>query len=220
MAIGTLPNRSIGHGRHAGHDGRGAGAGGDHPSGDTPGGAIVPPRAYVTGITVALGAVLMFFMALVSAYIVRRDMPLSGWLPLAVFPRILWLDTLLLLASSFTLSRARRLLLAGRDSGFRFWWKITAGLGIAFLAGQLIAWRELAAAGVYLATNPSSSFFFVFTATHGLHILGGIAALLWVMFRRPRRLGLATATEVAAIYWHFMDGIWLFLFSLLLFAKA
>lgn len=213
MAVGAIPHRSVdrGAGRGAGN---GRGSNGSH------GGPIVPPRAYVTGMTVALAAVLMFFMALVSAYIVRRDMPESGWIPLAAFPRILWLDTLILLASSFTLARARRLFLEGRENAFRFWWKATAALGLTFLIGQCVACGQLAAQGVYLATNPSSSFFFVFTVAHGLHILGGIAALLLVVLLPARRMGTSTATEVAAMYWHFMDGLWLFLFLLLIAGKA
>ena len=78
----------------------------------------MPQRAYVTGMTIGLGGILMFFMALVSAYIVRKDMPNSAWVQLPV-PRILWLNTLILIASSFTLVRSRSRFLAGDGSGFR-----------------------------------------------------------------------------------------------------
>jgi cytochrome c oxidase subunit 3 len=179
------------------------------------GAAGVPQRTYVTGMTIALAGMVMFFAALVSAYVVRRGFPNSDWQALEV-PRILWLNTLVLLASSFTLARSRRRLFAGDDDGFRHWWGVTAILGIFFLAGQLVAWRRLVVAGVYLATNPSSSFFYVFTAAHGLHLLGGIAALLAVALRLPRRLERSTAVDVASMYWHFMDGLWLFLFVFLL----
>src|ERR1700746_3203345 len=77
-----------------------------------------------TGMTVRLGGILMFFMALVSAYIVRKDIPNSGWHPLAV-PRILWLNTAVLIASSFTLSHARKLLKSNDQKGFRHWWSVT-----------------------------------------------------------------------------------------------
>ena len=83
------------------------------------------------------------------------------------------------------------------------------------LSGQLLAWRQLEHAGVYLSSNPSSSFFYVFTAAHGVHLLGGLVALIAVAVRGPRRLTRGTATEVAAVYWHFMDGLWVFLFLLL-----
>ena len=198
-------------------DGGNSGGGGDEWKGPS-GSARVPQRAYVTGMTIALGGVLMFFMALVSAYIVRKDMPNSAWIQLAV-PRILWLNTAILIASSFTLARSRSRLLANDDAGFRHWWGVTTILGVFFLIGQVIAWRQLAAAGVFLATNPASSFFYVFTAAHGLHLLGGVLALLYVAFRPTHRLTLGTATEVVSMYWHFMDGLWVFLFLLLLLGR-
>ena len=178
----------------------------------------VPQRAYVTGIVIALGGILMFFIALVSAFVVRKGFPNSDWQTLEV-PRILWLNTLILLASSFTLARARKNLLAHQEDAFRHWWGVTAILGLFFLAGQVIAWRQLATAGIFLATNPSSSFFFVFTFAHGLHLLGGIAALLAVAFRSVRHMTRGTATEIVAIYWHSMDGLWLSLFLLFLVSK-
>jgi cytochrome c oxidase subunit 3 len=193
------------------------GAGG--PGGDGSGGSgSVPQRTYITGMTVGLGGILMFFMALVSAYIVRRDIPNSGWHPLAV-PRILWLNTAVLIASSFTLSYARKLLKSNDQKGFRHWWSVTTILGVFFLVGQIIAWQQLRAAGLFLATNPSSSFFYVFTAAHGLHLLGGVLALTWILFRPTHRLTQGTATEVAAMYWHFMDGLWVFLFLLFLLGR-
>jgi cytochrome c oxidase subunit 3 len=198
-------------------DGGNAGGGGDDWK-NSSGSARVPQRAYVTGMTIALGGVLMFFMALVSAYIVRKDMPNSAWIHLAV-PHILWLNTLILIASSFTLAHSRGRFLANDDAGFRHWWGVTTILGIFFLIGQVIAWRQLAAAGVFLATNPASSFFYLFTAAHGLHLLGGIVALIWIAIRPTHRLTKGTATEVVAMYWHFMDGLWVFLFLLLLLGR-
>jgi cytochrome c oxidase subunit III len=194
-----------------------AGGGGDDWKGPS-GSARVPQRAYVTGMTIALGGILMFFMALVSAYIVRKDMPNSAWIQLAV-PPILWLNTAILIASSFALARSRSRFLSNDDAGFRHWWGVTTILGIFFLVGQVIAWRQLAAAGVFLATNPASSFFYVFTAAHGLHLLGGVLALLFVAFRPTHRLTKGTATEVVSMYWHFMDGLWVFLFLLLLLGR-
>jgi len=195
----------------------GLGGGGDDWKGSS-GSARVPQRAYVNGMVIALGGILMFFMALVSAYIVRKDMPNSAWVQLNV-PPILWLNTLILIASSFTLARSRGRLLANDDAGFRHWWGVTTILGIFFLVGQVIAWRQLAAAGLFLATNPASSFFYVFTAAHGLHLLGGVLALLWVAFRPTHKLTRSTATEIVSMYWHFMDGLWVFLFLLLLLGR-
>jgi cytochrome c oxidase subunit 3 len=188
------------------------GNGGD--SGDSSGATSVPQRAYVTGMFIALAGILMFFMAFVSAYIVRKGMPANGWIPLQV-PRLLWLNTLILIASSFTLARAHSRFTAKDEEGFRHWWATTTILGILFVAGQILAWRQLATQGIFLATNPSSSFFYVFTGAHGLHLLGGILALLYVQFRATRKVARSTAIEVVSMYWHFMDGLWVFLFLLL-----
>ena len=188
------------------------GDGGD--GGDSSGATRVPQRAYITGMFIALAGILMFFMAFVSAYIVRKDMPNSAWIPLQV-PRILWLNTLILIASSFTLARAHGRFSAKDDEGFRHWWATTTVLGILFVAGQILAWRQLAAQGIFLASNPSSSFFYVFTGAHGVHLLGGILALLYVQFRATRKVSKGTAIEVVSMYWHFMDGLWVFLFLLL-----
>jgi cytochrome c oxidase subunit 3 len=188
------------------------GDGGD--TGDSSGATRVPQRAYITGMFIALAGILMFFMAFVSAYIVRKDMPNSAWIPLQV-PRILWLNTLILIASSFTLARAHIRFTAKDDEGFRHWWATTSVLGILFVAGQILAWRQLAAQGIFLASNPSSSFFYVFTGAHAVHLLGGILALLYVQFRATRKVARGTAIEVVSMYWHFMDGLWVFLFLLL-----
>jgi cytochrome c oxidase subunit III len=203
-----------GGGGSSGRNGDNGGGGGDdgmRSSGD----GRVPQRTYVTGMTVGLGGILMFFMALVSAYIVRKGMPNSGWVRLPEMPPILWLNTAILMASSFTLARSRKLFRSGDEEGFRHWWAVTTMLGLFFLVGQVLAWSKLVHAGIYLASNASSSFFYLFTAAHGLHLAGGIIGLLAVLFRPAVRLTRGTATEVAAMYWHFMDGLWVFLFLLL-----
>jgi cytochrome c oxidase subunit III len=189
--------------------GHGGDGGGSFRSG------AVPQRAYVTGMMIALGGILMFFAALMSALVVRKGLSAVAWQTVEV-PRILWLNTLILFASSLTLARSRRDFLAQDNAGFRHWWGVTTILGLFFVAGQILAWRQLVAAGVYLATNASSSFFYIFTAAHGLHLLGGIAAMLVVAFRRGRHLAHRTAVEVVSIYWHFLDALWLWLFVFLL----
>ena len=171
-------------------------------------------RVYVTGMTIALAGVLMFFMALVSAYIVRKGFPNSEWRALPV-PHILWLNTLILIASSVTLERARHLLSENRENDFRHFWSLTIALGAFFVVGQVIAWWQLRNAGAYLASNPSNSFFYVFTGAHALHLLGGIVALMLVRLRGARVMQRATAVDVSAAYWHFMGGLWVFLLLLL-----
>jgi cytochrome c oxidase subunit 3 len=202
----------ITHGGPGGGAGDGRGDGSSGRGGQSP--SELPTRIYQTGVWLALAAIVMFFMALVSAYIVRKG--LNDWRSLTL-PRILWLNTAVLIASSITLERARTAFTRDNEKGFRLWWSVTTALGFVFLAGQYLAWRQLAATGIYLATNASSSFFYLLTAAHAVHLLGGIAALLYVLVRGwahlRRRKGIGA--EVAGIYWHFMDGLWVFLLLVL-----
>lgn len=190
--------------------------GGDGGRGDGDGGGkahAVPLRAYYLGLSLGLVSILMFFMALTSAYLVRKGQ--GDWLVFRM-PQILWATTAVLVTSSLTIERARKLLSAGSREGFRVWWGITTMLGLLFLAGQLMAWQQLRAAGVFLSGNPSSSFFYVLSGAHGVHVIGGLLALVVVFFRRHyRRVTQTAAVEMAAIYWHFMDLLWVFLLLLL-----
>jgi cytochrome c oxidase subunit III len=177
------------------------------------------PNRYYTGITIGIVSILMFFMALASAFLVRRGTS-GDWIPVHL-PAMLWLNTFALIASSFTLELARRALAKLDLARFRKLWTVTTGLGVFFLVGQLAAWRQLVAQGVFMASNPASSFFYIFTAAHGLHLLGGVGALLYVLIRKFGDAGIAlpTAAEVASYYWHFMDGLWIFLLALLYLGK-
>jgi cytochrome c oxidase subunit 3 len=95
------------------------------------------------------------------------------------------------------------------------WLYVTFSLGLLFVAGQYIAWRQLSAQGLYLATNPSSSFFYVFTAGHALHVLGGLGGLGRAI-RKLKRLDLRRSTfDATARYWHFMGALWVYLLVLL-----
>jgi cytochrome c oxidase subunit 3 len=195
----------------------GGGDGGDDSKRRRPG--TPSPNRYYTGITLGIVSILMFFMALASAFLVRRGTS-GDWIPVHL-PAVLWLNTLALIASSFTLERARRALSRLDLSGFRKLWTATTGLGALFLIGQLAAWQQLVAEGVFMASNPASSFFYIFTAAHGLHLLGGISALVYVLLRKFDNTGLRlpTAAEVVSYYWHFMDGLWVFLLALLYLGK-
>ena len=164
-----------------------------------------------------LAAVVMMFVALASAYIF-----LSGseqWKPVRI-PRTFLVSTLLILMSSVTIEKARRRL--GFDlRQYSRWLVATLLLGIAFVASQLVAWRQLALQGVFLSSNPHSSFFFLFTGAHGLHLVAGMIALSYLTVR-SRRLLLGTenekriaAADAVSLYWHFMDGLWIGLLLLL-----
>jgi cytochrome c oxidase subunit 3 len=157
----------------------------------------------------------MVFAAFTSAMVVRRGLS-DDWASTDK-PPILWVNTAVLLASSGMLEMARRALRAGVRSRFNTWWTAGTALGLLFLAGQAVAWTQLRAAGVYIATNPSSSFFYVLTASHAFHLVGGVSALIYVDAQALRlRLGPAkrTAIDISAIFWHFLDGLWLYLMLL------
>jgi len=183
--------------------------------GDTGGGRGASRRASFTGLFVLLAASTMVFAAFTSAFVVRRGLS-DDWASVPK-PPILFVNTAVLIASSVCLDLSRRSLKAHNRSQFNLWWSIATGLGIAFLVGQAYAWRVLKEAGFYVATNPSSSFFYVLTAAHALHLLGGVVALVYVDVQALRlQLGPAkrTAIDVTAIFWHFLDGLWVYLMVL------
>jgi cytochrome c oxidase subunit III len=192
-------------------------AGGDGGGGDDgkkrPNRRVSPGR-YYTGIAIAIISVLMFFMALASAFLVRKGGP--DWVPVQI-PWLLWVNTVVLLASSGTLELARKRLAQVDVDGFKRFWLVTTILGVIFLVGQVVAWRILIGQGIYLASNPASSFFFIFTGAHGLHLLGGVGGLIYVARRNfdKAKVTRTVAAEVTSYYWHFMDGLWLFLLVLM-----
>jgi cytochrome c oxidase subunit 3 len=187
-------------------EGGGFGGGG----GGRPDDGAVGAQRYQTGMWLFLCAVTMVFAGFVSAYVVRRGMS-ADWRPLTK-PPVLWFNTAVLLVSSVTIEQARR-----RAGAAGTWLGITSLLGAVFLVGQSIAWMQLRAAGVFLASNPSSSFFYLLTGAHGLHLLGGVVALFYVALRVTLQGGWASRTpaiEATTLYWHFMDGLWLLVFAL------
>jgi cytochrome c oxidase subunit III len=173
-----------------------------------------------TGVWVGIAAITMMFAAFTGAMIVRQAE--ADWSHFRV-PAILYFNTVLLMASSWTLERARGRLVVAGDVGSlearqgRRWLAFTLALGVLFVAGQVVAWRQLAALGLFLATNPSSAFFYLLTAIHGTHVLGGVAALIYVLRRvhRPDGGQALGAMRAAAVYWHFLTALWLYLLLLL-----
>lgn len=176
-------------------------------------------RRHATAILLLMVSVFMFFMAMVSVFIFLRATN-TKWVPLRL-PSVVWFNTVVLLTSSVLIEWARRRLALGELRAFRKIWMTATGLGVVFLLGQLVAWRDLVNEGLYVATNQASSFFYIFTALHGLHLTGGIVGLLYVAFRKFEysRVPRTVAAQVASYFWHFLDGLWIFLLALLYFGK-
>ncbi len=208
---GTPPGKN-------GHNGKGPGGGGGGGK-KKDGAQRFSPKPYRLTLWILIAAIFMMFAAMIASYITLS----SGekWPPLET-PRLLWLSTGLILLSSLTFEAARRSLKAGSDRGYVRWLLLTLLFGLGFLASQVFAWRELVAQGVYLATNNHSSFFYLLTGVHALHLGVGILALGFLLLRTRRRraeksaeLKRRAAIGVVSVYWHFMDGLWILLFLLL-----
>jgi cytochrome c oxidase subunit III len=195
------------------------------------------------GMGVALSGIAMIFVSFTSAYVVRQGLPtldprtgalVHDWIPVQL-PRLLLVNTLVLLFSGVTMELARRQ--AAREAAMAraagastapasasnqiSWLALTVVLGLAFLTGQWMAWRELAATGFYMATSPSSSFVYLLTGMHGLHLLGGVFALLFAgpasVLRRPIA-SQVILLDVTGWCWHFMALLWIYIFCLMEFA--
>lgn len=177
------------------------------------------PAPARTGIWVGLAAIAMTFAAFTSALVVRQGAGYD-WRHLTL-PRILYWNTLVLLASSVTLEIARRrvaVFMSGprtRDLIPSLWLYVTSLLGVAFVAGQYAAWLQLRSEGLYLATNPNSSFFYLLTAIHALHVLGGLAGLMYVTRKLQRMVLRRSTLDAFSYYWHFMGVLWVYLLLLL-----
>jgi len=205
------------------HGGKPPSRDGDDGGGDEggSGGSAPEPRRsrlkkHATAVLVVMISVAMLFAVLTAAFVFLRFNNQHLWVGIRL-PRILWANTLVLLASSATLEMARRKLDAANGSGFRRLWGITTGLGLLFVAGQVMAWRQLAAQGMFEVSRVASSFFYVFTGLHAAHLLGGICALVYVQVKKfdGSRVSRPVAAQAASYYWHFMDGLWLVVLALL-----
>lgn len=187
------------------------------PGGGDSGSSFPISKAQV-GVWILLGTIVMLFGGLSSAFIVLRGAP--DWQNIEI-PSILWLNTAILLTSSATLEAARRSLGHARIGAMKTWVIASGAFGLAFLVCQLVAWRQLVAAGVYLPSTLHSSFFYVLTGLHGLHLLGGVGALAYVLRRalQDRIIpGQDESLKLCATYWHFVDALWVYLFVLLVLA--
>jgi cytochrome c oxidase subunit 3 len=196
------------------------------------------------GLLVALTPILMLFVSFTSAYIARQGLPtldpqtnllVKDWIPVKL-PALLVVNTFVLLLSSLGMELARRqfrgeaLLAAAKttpeiSSGEQNkmpWLAMTLVLGLLFLFGQWTAWRQLAASGFYVSSTPSSSFVYLLTGTHAVHLMGGVLALFVASIAALFRRALATRSiviDVTAWYWHFMALLWVYILCLLEFAR-
>jgi cytochrome c oxidase subunit III len=205
-------------------------------------------RRYRIGLFFALAAIVMLFVAFTSAYIVRQGIGtwsdaagryVTDWKPITL-PPILWVNTAILLVSSVTLVLARRQLARKMKAAPRRgaspvaaslitdhrpsipWLGVSFVLGAGFLVGQLLAWGQLRHSGIFVGSNPSSSFFYVLTGAHGVHLLGGVIAMAYAAVTSLLRKPLVTrflVVDVTSLYWHFMDFLWIYVFALLHFAR-
>jgi cytochrome c oxidase subunit 3 len=197
------------------------------------------------GLAVGITPVVMLFVSFTSAYIVRQGLPtfdlqtnsyVRDWLPVNLPWALLLVNTFILLASSVTMEFARRDIARqaalapvksipgvslGEETTFP-WLGVTLLMGMGFLVGQYIAWRALEDRGFYLATSASSSFVYLLTGMHAIHLAGGVIALgyagLTALLHRPveaRRI----VVDIAAWYWHFMALLWIYIFALLAIAR-
>ena len=192
------------------------------------------------GLFVGLSGIAMIFISFTSAYVVRQGLPtldprtnvlLHDWFPVPL-PKLMLINTVVLLVSTFTMELARRK--AARNAELAqlaavsevsvdadekiSWLALTVVLGLSFLAGQWMVWRELAANGFYLSSSPSSSFVYLLTGMHGVHLFGGVVALLTAgvasLQRRPAD-SQSIVLDVTGWYWHFMALLWVFILCLL-----
>lgn len=172
------------------------------------------PKKFALWIFIA--SVIMIFAALTSAYIVRQSD--GNWMMFDL-PNSFWATSVIILISSGTMHWAY--LAAKKDNlqATKIAITVTTVLGFAFLIGQYMAWGDLVTRNVYFVGNPSGSFVYVLSGLHGLHIIGGLVFLLIVLaatFRFKVHAKNLSQIEMCATYWHFLDGLWLYLFVFLL----
>ena len=168
------------------------------------------------GLATFLAVATSLFALFLSAYSLRMEEP--DWTPVTE-PSLLWLNTAILVLASLAYQWTRSVALKGDNGKLRIGLTVAGGLTGVFLAGQLLVWRELSESGVYVISNPAYAFFFLLTAVHGLHMLGG----MWVWGRSAIRVwGGASAdsvrmsVELCTVYWHFLLLVWAVIFGLLL----
>jgi cytochrome c oxidase subunit 3 len=176
------------------------------------------------GLGIFLAVVTSLFGLFISAYYMRRggheiEAGVSDWTAIAE-PPILWLNTFLLILASVAMQWTRTAVARGDGVRTRTGLAVSGLLTVCFLAGQLIAWRELAASGLFTPRNPAAAFFILLTTVHGLHLIGGLVVWARSSLRlssgRTELIDVKTSVELCAVYWHYLLLVWLVLFAILL----
>lgn len=183
---------------------------------DAVSGTSLDGNSKTIALSVFLAVATSIFALFISAYTLRMEEP--DWRPLND-PNILWYNTGILVLASIAYHWTRNAAVEGLDERLKPGLLISGGLTILFLIGQLIAWQQINAAGFYLTHNPANAFFYVLTAVHGLHMLGG----MWVWARSTVRVwtgaqadAVRLSIELCTVYWHFLLLVWVVLFGVLL----
>jgi cytochrome c oxidase subunit 3 len=173
----------------------------------------IHPHRFIMWI--AIGSIVMMFAGMTSAYIVKKNQ--GNWLAIEL-PVVFWYSTAVILASSVTMYLANTALQAGKTSFYKTLITITAILGVVFISMQWEGFKDLETRGIALIgpqSNSASSFLFVITGLHMLHVLGGVIALLFTFFKsfgvQEGQTNLVP-TQIVATYWHFVDVLWIYLF--------
>jgi cytochrome c oxidase subunit 3 len=183
----------------------------------SPTSGVASQPAVKLGLVAFLAVVTSLFALFISAYSMR--MGYADWRPLPE-PNLLWVNTGILILSSVGLQWAWSSAKRGRTEGVKFGLMAGGACAVGFVVGQLLAWQQLTASGYFLASNPANAFFYVITALHGLHLLGGMVAwgrtVIKVWWRGFDASQVRLSVELCAVYWHFLLVVWLILFGLLL----
>lgn len=191
--------------------GRGGDSGWGGNDGEPLGGWPMPMAK--VGLLVFMGVVTVLFSIIVSTYVAR--MGFVDWDPLPE-PRLLWLNTAVLILSSVGMQWAWVAADRGQRDGVKIGLLAGGICAWAFLAGQLWAWQQLSALGYFVARNPANSFFYLITAVHGLHLVGGLVAWGRTTGKLWRGVDVSLSLQLCAWYWHFLLVVWLVLFGLML----
>lgn len=186
------------------------------PADDEISGASMNTNNKAVALTTFLAVATSIFALFISAYTIRMDEP--DWRPVAE-PMLLWANTAILILASIAYHLTRNAAVNGETSNLKSGLAISGGLTILFLLGQMVAWGQMNAAGYHLDTNVANAFFYLLTAVHGLHMLGG----LWVWARSSLKVwtgadadSVRLSIELCTVYWHFLLLVWIVLFGMLL----